>query len=63
MERSVQLIVAGGLVLVAGLWILAAGDLLGQWRYAGAAVAVLGVAVSGAGIARDLTYGPFRHIP
>jgi len=58
MERSVQLIVAGGLALVVGLWLLETGSLLGDWRYAGLPVVAVGVAALAAGIGRDLTPGP-----
>jgi hypothetical protein len=59
MERSVQRIVAGGLALVAGLWLLAAREWVGQWRYGGAAIALVGIVLLGAGIDQDLTAWPF----
>ena len=60
MERSVQLIVAGGCTLVAGLWLFASGGAIGQWRLAGVLLAAAGVFALGAGIGRDLTFGPFE---
>ncbi|WP_248515366.1 hypothetical protein [Salinarchaeum laminariae] len=63
MERSVQLIVAGGISLTAGLWLVAAGDRIGvvesMWLYGGIALAALGVAALVGGITHDLTDGPF----
>lgn len=59
MERSVQLIVVGGLVLLAGLW---ATHLL-AWAspgwYGGAVLALLGAAALGQGIRREVTVNPF----
>jgi hypothetical protein len=54
MERFARLVVAGGLALVAGLWVaaLAATGSL-QWL-AGAALALLGTAALGAGIWTEL---------
>ena len=57
MERSVQLIVAGGLVGLAGLWTVAAGGRIGQWHLAGVPIALAGVLALALGIARDLTVG------
>ena len=60
MERFVQLIVAGGLVLVGALWLV---DLFArgspQW-IAGVALALLGVAGVMAGIFSELEAGAFR---
>ncbi|WP_460919586.1 hypothetical protein [Salinarchaeum chitinilyticum] len=61
MERSVQLIVAGGLAILAGLWLLAAGDRIGQWYVGGIPVALAGAVLLAVGIARDLTHGPFAE--
>lgn len=55
MERFVQLIVGGGVVLVAGLWAVA---LLSPWSItwlAGAALALLGAGSVLAGIGSEIT--------
>ncbi|AGN00588.1 hypothetical protein L593_03185 [Salinarchaeum sp. Harcht-Bsk1] len=61
MERSIESIVAGGLALLAGLWTLEAAQFVGRWHLAGGVVAVLGLLAIGAGIARDLHYGPLAE--
>jgi hypothetical protein len=58
MERFVQLALAGGLALVAGLWAL---RLSARWSppwLAGAALAALGAAVLAAGLGRELEAAP-----
>ena len=60
MERFVRLIVAGGLVLVGGLW-LVERFAWGSPRWAvGIALAILGVAAVMAGIFSELESGAFR---
>jgi hypothetical protein len=50
MERFVGLLVAGGLALVAGLWILALAPGGNPARYAGAALALAGAVALGVAI-------------
>lgn len=54
MERFVGLIVAGGLALVAGLWLLALLESGAAGWVLGLALTVLGTAVLGVGIASEL---------
>ncbi|WP_254762037.1 hypothetical protein [Natrinema marinum] len=59
MERFVRLMVAGGVVLVGGLWLAALVDFgSGPWL-AGIALALLGRAGVFAGIASELEPGAF----
>jgi hypothetical protein len=53
-ERFVQLVVAGGLTLVAGLWLTAAFALPTAGWLAGAGLALLGTGGLAAGIRREL---------
>jgi len=56
MERFVQFIVAGGLALLAGLWLRRIADpASGAWL-AGVALAVLGVVALGVGIYSQIEY-------
>lgn len=54
MERFVRLVVAGGLALLAGLWI----ERLVSWPRAalGVALALVGLSLLGVGIAGELDY-------
>lgn len=61
MERSVQLIVAGGVALVAGLWIVELAASQSTWTL-GVAVALAGTLALAVGIARDLTVAPFDRV-
>ncbi|GAB3670711.1 hypothetical protein [Halopiger thermotolerans] len=60
MERFVELIVAGGLALVAGLWLAALFEgRSGPWL-GGVGLAVLGTVAVFAGICSELTVGPLE---
>lgn len=54
MERFVELVVAGGLATVAGLWVTRLTATHSTPWLAGVALAVLGLAGLGAGIAREV---------
>lgn len=54
MERFVQLIVAGGVALVAGLWIVALFDPWSTVWLAGVALSLLGVGSLFAGITSEI---------
>ncbi|MFB6164333.1 MAG: hypothetical protein ABEJ31_04165 [Haloarculaceae archaeon] len=56
MERFVQLLVAGGLALVAGLWALRLAAVPSWPWLAGLALAVVGLAGLGAGIWTEIDY-------
>ncbi|EMA09086.1 hypothetical protein SAMN05443574_114117 [Haloarcula vallismortis] len=55
MERFVELVVAGGLALVAGLWTVRLAAAFSALWLGGVALALLGVAALGVGIARELS--------
>ncbi|WP_423999067.1 hypothetical protein ACOZ4I_09995 [Haloarcula salina] len=55
MERFVELVVAGGLATVTGLWVTRLTAALSTPWLAGAALAGLGVFALGAGIAREVS--------
>ncbi|MBX0294569.1 hypothetical protein [Haloarcula nitratireducens] len=57
MERFVRLVVAGGLALVAGLWIATLTAPQTPGWVAGVALAVAGVAGLAAGIGREIEVG------
>ncbi|NKE36688.1 hypothetical protein GWG54_12845 [Natronococcus sp. JC468] len=57
MERFVGVVVAGGLALVAGLWLLALFETWSALRIAGLALAVLGTGGLSVGIASELEVG------
>ncbi|MBV0924468.1 hypothetical protein KTS45_09680 [Halomicroarcula limicola] len=57
MERFVRLVVAGGLALVAGLWIATLAVPQTPGWVAGVALAVAGVAGLAAGIGREIRVG------
>ncbi|WP_394738956.1 hypothetical protein [Natronococcus roseus] len=64
MERFVGLIVAGGLALVAGLWLLALLELGAVGWMLGLALTVLGTGALGSGIASELDLeGEFGRRP
>jgi len=54
MERFVQIIVAGGLALVAGLWLRQIADPTSQAWLAGVALALVGVVALGVGISSQI---------
>lgn len=56
MERFVALIVAGGVALVAGLWLTAAFAASAPGWLAGVALALTGVGCLAVGIERELDY-------
>jgi len=56
MERFVQFIVAGGLALVAGLWLRQIADPTSQAWLAGVALAVLGAVALAVGINSQIDY-------
>jgi len=58
MERSVQLIVAGGVTLIAGLWAVHLLVWASPEWYAGVLLALLGAGALAQGIRRDLTASP-----
>ena len=60
MERFVRLIVAGGLALVAGLWLLELFARGSSGWLVGAALAALGTAGAFAGIFSELEEGAFE---
>jgi len=55
MERFVELVVAGGLATVAGLWVTRLTATLSTPWLVGAALAGLGLLALGAGIAREVS--------
>ncbi|MBV0901964.1 hypothetical protein [Haloarcula salina] len=55
MERFVELVVAGGLATVAGLWVTRLAASRSSLWLAGAALAGLGLLALGAGIAREVS--------
>ncbi|ELZ05106.1 MULTISPECIES: hypothetical protein [Natrialba] len=59
MERFVTLIVAGGLCLLAGLWLAELVAVGSPPWIAGAALALCGTVAILAGIRRELTVSPF----
>ncbi|SEW15122.1 hypothetical protein [Natrinema salifodinae] len=59
MERFVQLIVAGGVVLVGALWLVAVAEAWSADWLAGVALALLGAGANVAGIVRELESGAF----
>ena len=62
MERSIQLLVAGGIALVAGLWVLHLVPTATAGWSVGAALALSGALAIAVGIASDLTASPFDAI-
>jgi len=55
MERFVKLVVAGGLALMAGLWMVRLRPSLSPGWLGGAALALLGLVALGVGIGRELS--------
>ncbi|ELY61472.1 hypothetical protein C491_01402 [Natronococcus amylolyticus DSM 10524] len=60
MERFVGLIVAGGLALIAGLWLLALLEAGAVGWVLGLALTILGTGALGVGIASELELEPGR---